>query len=206
MAGQFLGAMPGSSDGLLCFCTAAGCGIVSEANQQAHIVQAGRRRWHGRLARVLRRFPWMARLVQQIYRLKLERVTLGAVGVLLDPESERVLLVEHVFHSKRPWGLPGGWVGRGEDPTDTVRREFAEETGLRVRVLHLLLIERPPDMRAHFNLVYLCALDGDGQSIRLNNELLSYQWAAWDALPPLMELHRAAIQAALDMAPTHQET
>jgi 8-oxo-dGTP pyrophosphatase MutT (NUDIX family) len=147
----------------------------------------------------------MARLIQRTYRLKQERVTLGAVGVLLDPDSGRALLVEHIFHSTRPWGLPGGWVGRGEDPADTVRREFLEETGLRVRVLHLLHIERPKEMRAHFDLVYLCVLDGGGQTIRLNHELLSYQWADWDTLPPLAAFHRAAIQAALAAVPLQAE-
>lgn len=32
------------------------------------------------------------------------------------------------------WFLPGGGVDHGEDPTDALRREFAEETGLEVVV------------------------------------------------------------------------
>jgi len=35
------------------------------------------------------------------------------------------------------WQVPGGGVGHGEDPATTVRREFAEETGLTVRVTGL---------------------------------------------------------------------
>ena len=59
----------------------------------------------------------------------------GVIGVLLDEIGERVLLVEHIFHTFRPWGLPGGWIARGEDPARTAEREYREETGLHVRAV-----------------------------------------------------------------------
>jgi len=47
-----------------------------------------------------------------------------------------VLLARGSAESEFPgvWGLPGGGVEQGEDPDDAVVREFAEETGLLVRV------------------------------------------------------------------------
>ncbi len=43
--------------------------------------------------------------------------------------GDRVLLVRHTYGS-RAWDLPGGMAKRREAPTDTARREMAEELGL----------------------------------------------------------------------------
>jgi len=157
---------------------------------------AGRRRWHKRVAWLMQRFPWSGLLVQRGYRLRQPRVTIGAVGVLLDGAGEQVFLVEHVLHAEYPWGLPGGWIGRGENPAQAVEREFREETGLHVRALRPLLIECTPQLRAHLDTVFLCVLDGEPQTARLSHELLSCRWTPLDALPPLVPFHRKAIRAA----------
>jgi ADP-ribose pyrophosphatase YjhB (NUDIX family) len=62
----------------------------------------------------------------------------AAYGLLVDDDT--VLLVEGAADSDVPgrWFLPGGGVEHGEEPTETVRREFAEETGLDVTVGDLL--------------------------------------------------------------------
>lgn len=59
---------------------------------------------------------------------------IAAYGVALD--QGRVLLVRASAMSDLAgaWSLPGGGVDHGEDPADTVVREFVEETGLAVRI------------------------------------------------------------------------
>lgn len=52
--------------------------------------------------------------------------TVGAVCVL---EHEGEFLVLWQPH-RRGWSLPGGLLGRGEDPAEAVRREVREEVGL----------------------------------------------------------------------------
>lgn len=68
--------------------------------------------------------------------MKVRRI--GAYGVCRDG-SGRVLLARNSGLSSFPglWTLPGGGVEQGEDPDETVVREFAEETGLSVRVAGL---------------------------------------------------------------------
>jgi 8-oxo-dGTP diphosphatase len=59
----------------------------------------------------------------------------GAYGVCRDAAG-RVVLARNSDASAFPgqWTLPGGGVEQGEHPDDAVVREFAEETGLRVRI------------------------------------------------------------------------
>jgi ADP-ribose pyrophosphatase YjhB (NUDIX family) len=138
-------------------------------------------------------------------RLVQPHFTVGVVGVLLDDSGERVLLVEHVFHSKHPWGLPGGWINRDEDPAQTVEREFFEETGLRVRAVRPLVVERASGMRRHIDMIFLCVLDGEQQAIRLSNELLGYRWVPLDDLPPLVAFQRRVIEGLPRVSPSRRE-
>jgi len=68
--------------------------------------------------------------------VKVRRI--GAYGLCRDAAG-RVLLARNSQLSAFPglWTLPGGGVEQGEHPDDTVVREFAEETGLTVRVTGL---------------------------------------------------------------------
>jgi len=68
--------------------------------------------------------------------VKVRRI--GAYGLCRDATG-RVLLARNSELSAFPglWTLPGGGVEQGENPDDTVVREFAEETGLTVRVTGL---------------------------------------------------------------------
>jgi 8-oxo-dGTP pyrophosphatase MutT (NUDIX family) len=155
--------------------------------------------WWRRLARVIRRYPWLAALVQRIMRLWQPRFTAGVVGILFDESGERVLLVEHVFHALCPWGLPGGWMNRGEDPAHTAEREFFEETGLRVRAVRPLIVDLATELRGHFNMAFLCELDGAAEPVRLSHELLDYRWTPCDDLPTLVKFHRLGIEAAREV-------
>ncbi|MEV4638196.1 NUDIX domain-containing protein [Actinoplanes sp. NPDC049548] len=68
--------------------------------------------------------------------MKVRRI--GAYGLCRDTAG-RALLAHNSPLSAFPglWTLPGGGVEQGEDPDDTVVREFAEETGLQVRITGL---------------------------------------------------------------------
>ena len=115
-------------------------------------------------------------------RLKAPRQPAGAVGVVFD-DDRRVLLVEHVYRTDYPWGLPGGWIERGEDPKETVRREIEEELGLCVEVGPLLLseqvglIEKSTHPR-HLGLAYACRLISG--ACRLSAETISVEWVRPD--------------------------
>jgi ADP-ribose pyrophosphatase YjhB (NUDIX family) len=64
-------------------------------------------------------------------------MTLGVRGVVLNGAGE-VLLVEHTYVDG--WFLPGGGVERGETAEEAMRRELAEEGGVRALELRLISI------------------------------------------------------------------
>jgi 8-oxo-dGTP pyrophosphatase MutT (NUDIX family) len=178
-----------------------GGNVTSETGAVSGATKRSGGRWLGQIARLFRRYPRLAMALQRGMRLVQPRFTVGAVGVLLDSSGERVLLVEHVFHAIYPWGLPGGWINRHEDPAQTVEREFYEETGLHVRAVRPVLVRLAPDLRGHMDMIYLCALGGEleppeSMSIRLSKELLGYRWTPLDDLPPMWAFQREAILAA----------
>src|SRR5919202_1801411 len=59
------------------------------------------------------------------------RFTVTAGACVLDAEG-RVLLLKHAFRAGSGWGLPGGFIERGEQPEDALRRELREEVGLEI--------------------------------------------------------------------------
>ena len=144
-----------------------------------------------RVARVLRRNPWMVVAAWRVWRLTRPRFTMGVVGVIFNA-SGHVLLVEHVFHPYLPWGLPGGWVERQEDPAVSLRREMREELALDVEVGAVVAVELVA--HTHVDLAYRCFTRGEIGA--LSYELLDYGWFDPQHLPGTHLFHQIAIQRA----------
>jgi ADP-ribose pyrophosphatase YjhB (NUDIX family) len=148
------------------------------------------------IAAWLRRVPWAGYAAQAVYRRWQPWMTAGVVGVVMNAQ-EQVLLVEHVFHPKFSWGLPGGWMGNHETPSDTVRRELHEETSLTITVIKPLIITQTEHFKNHLDIAYLC-FAANTEAVHLSSELLAYRWYERAALAeiPLVRFHRQAIAAA----------
>lgn len=121
------------------------------------------------------------------------RHRVGVNMVPLDPDG-RILLLKHVFHPFVPWGLPGGWLGRGEEPEACVLRELGEETGLEARLGPLVLAAAKPYPR-HLVLVYAGYVTPGPLS--LSSEIIEAAWFSRDTLPkPLLRSTSEAIEIA----------
>jgi len=140
------------------------------------------------LAQTLRRVPGVLYMPYLLHKRIQPRYSVGVVGVVFNEQAE-VLLVEHVFHARLPWGLPGGWTDRSEDPAAAVEREMREELGLTVDAHTVLLVECTQSN--HLDIAFLCTAQGEIGD--LSYELLSYQWYALDDLPPMFSFHYGAI-------------
>jgi len=150
--------------------------------------------WRG-VATTIRRAPWLATTARFFWRIRQARFTAGVAGVVLN-ESGDVLLVEHVFHPYLPWGLPGGWVDRREDPAQALQREMQEELQLNVEVGPVLILK--VDYGNHIDVAYLCR--PSGTIGKLSNELLGYRWVNPADLPELHSFHKRAIRRALELS------
>jgi ADP-ribose pyrophosphatase YjhB (NUDIX family) len=127
-------------------------------------------------------------MVRGAARVIAPRHPVGAVGAIFD-EQGRVLLVEHAFRTDFPWGLPGGWVERGEEPRDAVARELHEELGLDVDVRDLVAYGvirriRTSTHPVHLGLAFYCVLRPGART--LSPEVLGFEWI--DPLQPARPL------------------
>jgi ADP-ribose pyrophosphatase YjhB (NUDIX family) len=55
-----------------------------------------------------------------------------SVAAIIVNERGEILLLDHVLRAHSSWGAPGGFLARGEQPVDAVRRELREETGIEI--------------------------------------------------------------------------
>jgi ADP-ribose pyrophosphatase YjhB (NUDIX family) len=145
-----------------------------------------------RLSRWLR-WPPLHRLMLWGLRLLTPRHRIGVVLVALD-EQERVFLLRHVFHPFLPWGLPGGWLERDEDPATGAGRELREETGLRAEIGPVLHVSRDPNP-SHVTIAFAARIHPG--PMQLSPEIAEAAWIPVTALPPLYSFMQRAIETAV---------
>jgi 8-oxo-dGTP diphosphatase len=124
----------------------------------------------GHVPRVLRRLTM---------RLTNARFTVTAAAIVVDPQG-RVLLLKHRFRPGAGWGIPGGFIGAGEQPDEAVKRELREEVGLELERVELVTTRAFKQPR-QIEIVFRCRPQGDAspQSI----EIRKASWFAIDSLP-----------------------
>ena len=96
-----------------------------------------------------------------------------SAGAIITDSSGRVLLLKHRFRPGSGWGLPGGFIERGEQPGDALRRELREEIGLEVEQLRLFTVrafKRPKQVEIVFTAV------ADGNPDELSFEIKEAVW------------------------------
>jgi ADP-ribose pyrophosphatase YjhB (NUDIX family) len=67
------------------------------------------------------------------------RLNVGVVAIILRHRTH-VLLAEHTY-KQAPWHLQEGYLGRGEQPAEGLRRVLAEELGYQMETCRLLHAE-----------------------------------------------------------------
>ena len=83
------------------------------------------------LLRIWKLLPNLYSLRRLVVWLVSQKFLVGVVGIVLR-EGNEVLLLEHSYRNEYPWGLPSGWLKKGEQPISALKREIYEETGFDV--------------------------------------------------------------------------
>ena len=118
-----------------------------------------------------------------------------AAAVILD-EARNILLVKSTYNRFHPWGLPGGGLEYGEHPEEAVIREVWEETGLRVCVEKLLLINTlRPD---RVGMYYLCKITCG--TFYPSDEVSEFAFFSLDNLPDVRSFDRDMLKRLHGMA------
>ncbi len=121
-------------------------------------------------------------------RLSHPRFSVTAGAIVTDARG-RVLLLKHRFRPGSGWGMPGGFMERGEQPSEAVQRELREEVGLEVKNLELLTT-RAFKTAKQVEIVFTCQAVGDPD--QLSFEIQKAAWFLPDQLPP--ELPKDQVQ------------
>lgn len=144
-------------------------------NLQVYQLSTGQK---AKLARVIQFYP-IRYLLALIVRLTVARHRTGVVLVGYDEEG-RILLLKHVFHPTAPWGLPGGWLEKGESPAACAKRELREETGLSAE-LGPIIYHSKESAPGHIGLAFIAKIN-NGDMI-LSSEIIEAKWFAQSELP-----------------------
>jgi 8-oxo-dGTP diphosphatase len=147
------------------------------------------KRW---LGAVYRRMPVSLR--RGLVLLIQPRFTVTAAAVTVNDEG-RVLLLKHVFRPGSGWGIPGGFINKGEQAEDAVRRELREEIGLELDSVELAFV-RTVEAVNQLEIIFRCRASGTPKPESI--EVHTVGWFKPDEWPDdLPRAQRQTIKRAL---------
>ena len=107
-----------------------------------------------------------------------------------------MLLLDHVLRPASGWGIPGGFIERGEQPDAALVRELMEETGLALRNVSFY---RMRTLGRHVEVIYTAT--GIGEASVRSFEIKRLAWFAVEDIPSEMGLDQQfLIRRALGVA------
>lgn len=128
---------------------------------------------------------WLTRRFQTSF-------TVSAAGIVTNERNE-VLLLNHVLRPTSGWGLPGGFMNKGEQPEAALRREMREETGIDLSAVRLVQIRT---LHRHIEIIF--AARGIGQPVVKSREITELGWFPLDEMPmDISRNERSMISSAI---------
>ncbi|MBC7898885.1 MAG: NUDIX hydrolase [Saprospiraceae bacterium] len=116
----------------------------------------------------------------KMIRVTQAKFTVSAAVVIVNEKGE-VLVLNHALRFNSGWGLPGGFMERGEQPEDGIRREIREETGIELDSLRLLSVRV---IGSHIEMMFAAVSVGEPEV--MSREILELGWFTPETLPEKM--------------------
>jgi 8-oxo-dGTP pyrophosphatase MutT (NUDIX family) len=111
-------------------------------------------------------------------------------------DGAQALFVRHTYGRRSEWELPGGTLGRREDPEAAVRREMREELAVELRDLREVGRVEVSSMHKRTLLHCFEAAVAGGAPVRLAEaEIAEACWAPLDAPPQPLGKHAETLLA-----------
>ncbi len=118
----------------------------------------------------------------RIVWLTQKKFTVSVVGIITNDKQE-ILILDHYFRLKYSWGLPGGFINRGEKPNDAIRREIKEETDLELENVNLIRVR---NVGRHIEILF--EAKGVGEAKVSSREIRAVGWFTLDSLPEMSDI------------------
>ena len=132
------------------------------------------------------------RKLSPLARLKIVRVTqtkfTASAAVIIENEKGEILLLDHVLRPDSGWGIPGGFLGFGEQPAEAVRRELIEETGLELKMVEMVRVQI---VNGHIEILFRAKAKGVA-SVK-SREINAFGWFKVDEMPEKMNQTQKSI-------------
>lgn len=141
-----------------------------------------------------RTLPLSVRLRWMLVSSFNQKFLVGASAVILN-DCQEVLLFEHTYRSPYAWGIPSGWLKRGEDPADCLVREVYEESHMEVNITGVLSVSAAKSV-PRVDLIYQGRFVGG--DFKPSSEVSAAAFFAPDRLPPLLANQYALIKLAIE--------
>jgi 8-oxo-dGTP diphosphatase len=139
------------------------------------------------LGAIWRRTPKVMR--RWTVRFSHPRFAVSAGAIITDARG-RVLLLKHRFRPGSGWGMPGGFLERGEQPEEGLRRELREEIGFEVENLKLFAA-RAFKRAKQIEIVFTARAFAEPD--QLSFEIQAAAWFSLDELPPELPKDQAQL-------------
>jgi 8-oxo-dGTP diphosphatase len=101
-------------------------------------------------------------------------------GALIFNEAGEILLLKHRFRPGSGWGLPGGFLEKGEQPLDALKRELREEIGMEVECTEIFAAR---SFRKPKQVEVLFRCRAKGVASPRNMEVERAEWFSLTSLP-----------------------
>jgi 8-oxo-dGTP diphosphatase len=131
----------------------------------------------------------------RIMRTVNDRFLVGVMVIIQDDDG-RILLVRNTYDPRYPWSLPGGWMGKNEQPDECISRELYEETGYQIEVARILAIRSHARLPS-VDIVYRGRIAGG--SFRQSAEVVAAEFFPLDDLPAGFTPLHARLLESLDI-------
>ena len=136
--------------------------------------------------------PFLINILRLGVRAAVPKSRIG-VGLVCVNGEDQILLLKHVYHPNSPWGLPGGWLEKGEDPQSCALRELEEEIGLSAAIGPVIYVSREP-YPDHVGIAFLARLEPG--TMKLSSEIMEAKYFLKEELPrPLTPFTLSVVDA-----------
>lgn len=125
------------------------------------------------------------------------KFTVSAAAVVTNEEGQ-VLLLNHILRPDSGWGIPGGFIDRGEQPEETLRREIREETGLELEDVRMYRVRT---LGRHIEVIFTAR--GVGTPKVMSREITELAWFDVDKMPAEMSVDQQFLVKNALAVPTH---